>query len=707
MSSSAAPAQRSRFTMRVKMYVLTAAVIAGVGALFAVFLIGAQQIRVNGPLYERIARSKDLLSDVAPPSQYVVESYVLTLQATQEQNEELRAALVARIKAQDATFTERAARWAEAWKDDAEVRAAFAKTTGHGRAFYDALEKELFPAFADSDAFRVIKALDRAKASYEQNRTSALELVEVVRARAARDEAGGRRLAGLWSTALAAALLGIALAGVVVSRLFVHGIDRDLAAVVEESRRLTQAVDDGRLDERGRAEAMAPEFRPVVAGMNQTMDAFVEKLRTTAGCLDRIARGDIPPAITAEYRGDFNEMKDNLNRCIATVDALVADTAALAQAAAEGRLASRADAAKHQGDFRRIVEGVNRTLDAVIAPVDEAARVLERLSRRDLRARMEGSYAGDHARLERSVNETGQALHDALLQVSGSVDRVSSAAGQIASASQAVAAGASEQASSIEETSASLESMSLATRQSAEHAEQASALAQRARAAATEGGAAMEQLHQAMGKIRGAAEGTSQIIREVSEIAFQTNLLALNAAVEAARAGAAGRGFAVVAEEVRSLAVRAKDAAVRTEALIQESVKQAGAGETTAQRVQEKLTHILAAASKVDDIVTEMAASTRAQAGGISQVSAGVEEMNKVTQQNAAGSEEASAAAVELAEQARELAALAASFELEREAQALRQRSPSKEARPSDASLWSEARQLRAATGSMNGGVSS
>ena len=79
------------------------------------------------------------------------------------------------------------------------------------------------------------------------------------------------------------------------------------------------------------------------------------------------------------------------------------------------------------------------------------------------------------------------------------------------------------------------------------------------------------------------AEGTSHIIKDISEIAFQTNLLALNAAAEAARAGESGRGFAVVAEAVPSLAFRAKDAAVRTEALIRESVAKAAEGSSAAQ----------------------------------------------------------------------------------------------------------------------------
>ena len=112
---------------------------------------------------------------------------------------------------------------------------------------------------------------------------------------------------------------------------------------------------------------------------------------------------------------------------------------------------------------------------------------------------------------------------------------------------------------------------------------------------------AMAEMGGAMDKIRASAEGTSQIIKDINEIAFQTNLLALNAAVEAARAGEAGRGFAVVAEEVRSLALRSKEAANKTEALIQESVRQTGEGASTAKLVGEKLTEISGIVGKVSD----------------------------------------------------------------------------------------------------------
>ena len=203
------------------------------------------------------------------------------------------------------------------------------------------------------------------------------------------------------------------------------------------------------------------------------------------------------------------------------------------------------------------------------------------------------------------------------------------------------------------------------TKQAADSLQQANQLAKAARTAATDGAVAVEQMQGAMGRIKASAEGTSQIIRDINDIAFQTNLLALNAAVEAARAGEAGRGFAVVAEEVRSLALRAKEAATKTEELIRQSVKEAGQGEVTAKHVAGKLGEI-AGRSLEGGRHRGRRSPPAPESGstGIEQVMQAVTEMDKVTQQNAASAEESSSAASELSGQAGGLSELIGRFQL-------------------------------------------
>jgi methyl-accepting chemotaxis protein len=647
---------------------------------------------------------------------------------------------------------------------------------------------------------------------------------------------------GGWFT-LAAFALGL-LALVVAGALQRYAIRRTAGSLVSESERLRTAVDAGDLDRRAREDAVAPEFRGVVAGMNRILDAVVPPLRVAIGGVAGIAAGDLPPPITETYRGELETLKESLNGCTsalsgllddlsamssahaagdtdavidagrfqgaygrvaaglnrmvaglldvnrravgcvaefgrgnfdaplepfpgklavthqtiekvrasvkgfigamramssaheagdieatipperfegdframaeevngmvrghielnreamacvaefgrgnfdaplrrfpgkkasinetveqvrADLKALLADADGLVEAAVSGRLQIRADAARHDGGFRRIIEGVNTTLDAALRPIEETARVLDRLAHRDLRARVNGAFQGDHARIREALNATAAALEHSLGEVSSAVAEVSAAASQIANSSQEVSAGASMQAASLSETSTSLCSLAVATSQAAERAQQADILTRSARLAATEGGTAVGAMGGAMQRIRHSAESTAEIIRDINDIAFQTNLLALNAAVEAARAGDAGRGFAVVAEEVRSLALRSKEAAGRTEALIHQSVKEVEEGEARAGQVQATLGQISEAVEKAGDLVSEIARSAQEQAQGIQQLNKAMSEVDKITNQNAASSEQWAATAVALSIQATRLAETVSTFQI-------------------------------------------
>ncbi|MBF0361290.1 MAG: MCP four helix bundle domain-containing protein [Oligoflexia bacterium] len=535
-------------------------------------------------------------------------------------------------------------------------------------------------------------------------------------------------------------------------------ISKNISSIItfllNEARRLKEAAINGQLKTRGDVDNTNFEFKDVVRGINQTLDAVIGPLNVSADYVDKISKGNIPPKITDNYNGDFNIIKNNLNTCIDALNNLTnemnhmskehdagdidvvinenkfdnayknmaiginkmvnghinvkkksmaciaefgkgnfdaplekfpgkkafindtieavrknlkevaSDLKDLIQASKDGRLTTRADDHKFAGDWKVMIKGVNELLDTILLPIEEAAGVLEKLSQKDLTAKVVGDYKGDHAKIKNNLNNAAENLRDTLVQVAESVEQVTSASLQISSGSQSLAQGANEQASSLEEVSSSIQEMTSMIKQNVENSNQANILAGTAQKDAIKGNQSMQTMLEAMNKIKASADQTAKIIKTINEIAFQTNLLALNAAVEAARAGEAGKGFAVVAEEVRNLAQRSAEAARNTAALIEDSQKNADNGVSISTQVSDVLKQIVDGSQKVAGLIAEVTAANNEQFKGIEQINGAVGEMNKVTQQNASLSEESASAAEELNGQAEELAKMVSVFEL-------------------------------------------
>ena len=246
-------------------------------------------------------------------------------------------------------------------------------------------------------------------------------------------------------------------------------------------------------------------------------------------------------------------------------------------------------------------------------------------------------------------------ISEAVNGLYGSADQVAAASSQISSTSQSLAEGTSQQAASLEETSSSLEEMASMTRQNAGNAQQSNALMAENIDALEAANTSMKQLTTSMRAIFQSSEETQKIVKTIDEIAFQTNLLALNAAVEAARAGEAGAGFAVVADEVRNLAMRAAEAAKSTEGLIEGSVKQTQDGSQLVERTAADLSRVTEGASKMKELVSEIAAASDEQTQGIELINKAVSEMDQVVQQNAANAEESASASEEMRAQAQHM----------------------------------------------------
>ena len=453
---------------------------------------------------------------------------------------------------------------------------------------------------------------------------------------------------------------------------------------------LSRAAVEGKLATRADATKHQGDFRKIVAGVNDTLDAVIGPLNVAADYVEKISQGNIPPVITDTYNGDFNAIKNNLNACIVAtnqqasaalaisvgdlssvvkvrsendvmaeslisvakaINALVADAGTLSRAAVDGQLEVRVDATRQQGDYRKVVDGLNEVMVAVSTPVQELRDVLGAMQNGDLTGSMKRSYAGTWDELKVAVNSMLKKLSQVVTDVNAGAQALASASEEVSATAQSLSQASSEQAAGVEETSASIEQMTSSIAQNTENAKVTEGMASKAAQDAADGGASVNATVAAMKQI-------AKKIGIIDDIAAQTNLLALNAAIEAARAGEHGKGFAVVAAEVRKLAERSQVAA-------QEIGEVASSSVELAEKAGKLLEQMVPIIRKTSDLVQEISAASSEQSSGVGQINSAVSQLSQTTQQNASSSEELAATSEEMSSQAEQLQQTMSFFKLE------------------------------------------
>ncbi len=313
--------------------------------------------------------------------------------------------------------------------------------------------------------------------------------------------------------------------------------------------------------------------------------------------------------------------------------------------------------------------------------VDMLVENLDKLSNGDLMIEMKAERDDEIGRLVGTVNRTVAMLKEVVASVRDAADNVASGSQQLSGGSQQLSQGTTEQAASAEEASSSIEEMNATIRQNADNAQQTEKIALKSAADAEESGKAVAD---AVGAMKDIAKKTSII----EEIARQTNLLALNAAIEAARAGEHGKGFAVVASEVRKLAERSQTAAAEISHLSSTSTE-------VAERAGQMLTKLVPDIHKTSELVQEISAASKEQAGGTDQLNGAIQQLNQVIQQNAGAAEEMASTAEELSSQSEQLLQTIGFFKVDRMAGVLGQHAPARRLAAPAASFKAPQRPLR------------
>ena len=149
-------------------------------------------LKVNGPLYQRIVQSKDLIADVLPPPEYIIESYLVSLQLVSASGKTEQDRLVERLKALKKDYDDRHAYWSRETLEPELAELLLKSSYEPAMAFYSLAFDQLIPAVR-ADNREVISATTlRINQAYDSHRTAIDKVVAMSIQRAAQDEAGAK-----------------------------------------------------------------------------------------------------------------------------------------------------------------------------------------------------------------------------------------------------------------------------------------------------------------------------------------------------------------------------------------------------------------------------------------------------------------------------------------------------------------------------------
>lgn len=145
-------------------------------------------LKINGSLYQRIVQGKDLVADILPPPEYILESYLTTLQLANEIDKEEQGKLIEKLQSLKKDYDDRYEYWSKENLGNEIQNALLKQAHQPASELYDLAFNTLIPAVQHEDKTGISSSMVNIRRTYEIHRKAINQVVELTNKRNDFDE---------------------------------------------------------------------------------------------------------------------------------------------------------------------------------------------------------------------------------------------------------------------------------------------------------------------------------------------------------------------------------------------------------------------------------------------------------------------------------------------------------------------------------------
>lgn len=236
-----------QMTIRMRFAIILFTLITGF-ALFGIATLTAMKtLNVNGTIYQRVIQGKDLIADILPPPEYIIESYSVALELNQSKDMNEINELVQKFKTLKADYEARHIYWQKQAQDlSPELTKSFLEESYFAaQNFYTQAQQQFIPAIQAQNSELASASLANMRVSYHKHRLAIEKVVTLTTTRNENNEIDAQTRIEKYHIGLLAIFIcsvGIAcFLTIIISRRII----RQLGAEPYEAVQLAQEIAQG------------------------------------------------------------------------------------------------------------------------------------------------------------------------------------------------------------------------------------------------------------------------------------------------------------------------------------------------------------------------------------------------------------------------------------------------------------------------------